>query len=45
MLIEFFFFADEYFDRLATELGDKFAVFTAFAGDRPVASAIFLADS
>jgi UDP-perosamine 4-acetyltransferase len=41
---EFFFFADEYFDRLATELGDKFAVFTALAGDRPVASAIFLAD-
>jgi methionyl-tRNA formyltransferase len=41
---EFFFFADEYFDRLATELGDKFAVFTALAGNRPVASAIFLAD-
>ena len=41
---EFFFFADEYFDRLATELGDKFAIFTALAADRPVASAIFLAD-
>jgi UDP-perosamine 4-acetyltransferase len=41
---KFFLFADEYFDHLATELGDKFAVFTALAGDRPVASAIFLAD-
>src|ERR1035441_9194487 len=40
---EFFFFADEYFDRLAKDLGDKFAVFTALAGDRPVASAILLA--
>src|ERR1019366_8080048 len=41
---KFFFFADEYFDHLATELGDKFAVFTAVVGNRPVASAIFLAD-
>jgi methionyl-tRNA formyltransferase len=42
---EFFFFTDEYFYHLATELGDKFAVITALAGERPVASAIFLADS
>jgi UDP-perosamine 4-acetyltransferase len=40
----FFFFADDYFDHLATELGNKFALFTALAGDRPLASAIFLAD-
>jgi methionyl-tRNA formyltransferase len=41
---QFFFFAHDYFDHLATKLGDKFAVFTALAADRPVASAIFLAD-
>jgi hypothetical protein len=41
---EFFLFSDEYFDCLATELGDKFAVVSSLIGDRNVASAIFLLD-
>jgi sugar O-acyltransferase (sialic acid O-acetyltransferase NeuD family) len=42
---DFFFFGDEYYDHLSKELGDRFSVINAFAGDRSVASAIFLADS
>ena len=42
---DFFFFADEYYDHLSSELGDRFLVVNALAGGRPVASAIFLADS
>jgi hypothetical protein len=40
----FFFYTDEYYEHLAKELGENFAVFTAFGDGRPVASAIFLAD-
>jgi len=40
---EFFYFSDKYYEHLAGELGDDFAVATAFAGDRPVGSYIFLA--
>ena len=40
----FFLFPDEYFEQLAHGLGDKFALATAFLNDRPVSSAIFLAD-
>jgi hypothetical protein len=41
---EFFLFSDEYFDCLASELGDKLAIVSALIGDRNVASAIFLLD-
>ena len=41
----FFLFADEYYDLLANELADKFALITASSDAGPVASAIFLADS
>jgi hypothetical protein len=40
----FFFFGPQYFACLARELGEKFAIVTARAEERPVASAIFLAD-
>ncbi len=40
----FFFFSEAYFNHLADELDEKFAIATAWAGDRPVASSIFLAD-
>jgi GNAT superfamily N-acetyltransferase len=40
---KFFFFPDEYYQHLADELGDSFAVAMTFAGDRPVGSAVFLA--
>ena len=40
----FFFFSEAYFNHLADELDEKFAVATAWAGDLPVASSIFLAD-
>lgn len=40
----FFFFSEAHFNHLADELDEKFAIATAWAGDRPVASAIFLAD-
>jgi UDP-perosamine 4-acetyltransferase len=42
---DFFFFADEYYDHLSSELADRFLVVNALADGRPVASAIFLADS
>ncbi len=38
----FFFFGDDYHQRLARELGDDFAVISAFSQKRPVASAMFL---
>ena len=41
---EFFLFSDTYFEHLAEELGDRFVMITAIADDRPVGSAIFLAD-
>lgn len=41
---EFFFFEREYFDYLAKGLGNKLAVITLLAGDRAVASALFLRD-
>jgi UDP-perosamine 4-acetyltransferase len=40
----FFFFSEAYFNHLADELDDKFAIATAWAGDLPVAASIFLAD-
>ena len=40
----FFFFSETYFNQLADELGEKFAIATAWAGGLPVASSIFLAD-
>lgn len=42
---QFFFFADEYYRLLASELGDRFVVISASSDSGPVASSIFLADS
>jgi len=41
---EFFFFSPAYYDHLAEELGERLVVITAMSHDRPVSSAIFLAD-
>lgn len=40
----FYFFEDKYYDCLSHKLGARFVLVTALAGNRPVASAIFLMD-